>query len=243
MFSQPDVGVEEGLRLVLESMFLYMPNQSFAGAGQALLDADAELDGGAHAATLRRVLVWHGILATPSPPGPDGAVVASMPVDFTQAGGGGLDVSRTISEPGAPSIRVHFASMHLDVGGSCVGGLCDAIYLYDKDGNVYARLGGTKNDVTAPIVPGDSVVVRLVTRALSNSTGFVVDRYDVIDPSAPPPPMPDAPPPDAPPETPPMKAPDSGGCGVGAGAGGAGLWVLIWAAARAARRRRPSSRS
>jgi len=243
VFAQPDVGVDEGLRLVLESMFLYMPNESFAAAGQALLDADAELDGGEHQATLRRVLVWHGILATPSPPGADGAVVATAPVDFTQAGGQGLDVSRTLSEPGAPSIRVHFASMHLDVGGSCVDGLCDAIYLYDRDGNVYARLGGARTDVTAPIVPGDTVVVRLVTRATSQSTGFTVDRYDVVDPSQPTA-MPDAPMPDAPPETPPMKAPDSGGCRLGGGAGGgAAAWLFIWVAARAARRRRPSSRS
>src|SRR5262249_19193445 len=42
------VGIAHGLTVLVESMFLYDPFESFTEAAQALLDADRELDGGAH---------------------------------------------------------------------------------------------------------------------------------------------------------------------------------------------------
>jgi hypothetical protein len=252
--TQPDIGVDEGLRILVESLFLYAADESFEGAAAKLVTAEQMLTSGRHAATLRRVLVWHGFLSTPSLPGPETAVLDVVNSSVVLAGGSAVDTSQTLSAPGAGGVRVHFASISLETG-FCRDALCDAVYLYGRDGNLYARLGGSQSDVKAPIVPGDEVVVRLVTHPGSQAAGVKIDRYEVLAaPPAPdagvdaPPPdaaLADAPPPDAPPDATPAGAPDatvvaprSGGCAVVAGTGrGDGALAGLLVAALALRRR------
>jgi hypothetical protein len=89
------------------------------------------------------------------------------------------DQQQTITHAGAEAIRVHFASFDLESDAACVDGLCDAVYLYDADGRLYARRGGALCGFDAPAEPGDTVIVRWVSDRSVGSQGFVVDRYDV----------------------------------------------------------------
>jgi hypothetical protein len=122
-------------------------------------------------------------------------------------------------------MRLRFATLDMEEG-TCVGGgtQCDAVYLYDKDGEVYARLGGRGTNVLSPIIPGDKITVRWVTTPSVPSTGFTIDRLEVLMASAS---GPDAGVPDAGPlgsadarPGRPVTGDATGGCAVG----GRGTW-------------------
>ncbi len=252
LFQETGLGALGGIQLVLESTFLYGTRVTFAEAAEALLLADQSLHGGAHLDDIRRVLVRHGFLATITPPstmeGP-WTSVTSRPLVVGQVPHS-ADVSETYTSAGAHAMRVHFASIDMEVGvegAACPSTFCDAIYLYDGEGRLYARLGGGATDVTSPAIPGDTVVVRWLTNSRTASAGFTIDRVEAIAATVP---MPDAGPPPPPPDagvpvTPTPGGEPSGSCACRAGARGElgpgpALLVLIAAAAAAGSRRRRS---
>ncbi len=96
------------------------------------------------------------------------------------------DQTATITQPGATAIRVHFASLAMETNANCLNMLCDAVYLYDGAGRLYARLGGNMGAFNAPPIAGDTVIVRWVSDGSVTSTGFTIDHYDYI--GTPPPP-------------------------------------------------------
>jgi hypothetical protein len=136
-------------------------------------------------------------------------------------------------------LRVHFASLDMQTGAACHQQLCDAVYVYDRDGNLYARLGGRQTDLDGPMVPGDRVTVRWVTDSDGDSPGLVIDRVDWLAGAAA---TPDAgvivtPPPDA-------RVPGGsgggdpeGGCAVGGGASWLAAVALALLVAYGRRRR------
>lgn len=178
---QSPLGVDGVYQLVLESTFLYTPGESFEAAANALITADTGLHGGANGALIRKVMTWHGLITTKSPAAVGTEVLRSETENLSVGPlANNADVSNTINVPGAYALRVHFASITMEGRASCPDMFCDAIYLYDKAGLLYARMGGTKTDVVGPIIPGDTVVVRAVTNPTGVSAGFVIDKVDVI---------------------------------------------------------------
>jgi len=207
---------EMGYQLVVESTFFYNPFETFDHAAGALLQADEQLHGGAHADAIRRVLTWRGVISDIQAPVPAGATLRGVPVAL-QVGplGGDVDQSMTFSQPGASALRVHFAQVDMDAG--------DGIYVYGADGNAYARIDGSDPD--APVVPGDTVTVRWVTTPTGTSAGFTVAWIDVLAAAV----APDAGPGES-----------SDGCSVASGRGGLGWLLLVilgWRALRRGRRR------
>jgi hypothetical protein len=235
VFRETGLGPLEGYRLALESMYDYAPDVSFAAAGTALLDADVALHGGAHVAAIRRVLLWRGLLTTITPPAtvdPAALVVRAWSAETPHPLPDDSSGTLTFREPGASVVRPRFRSIDLDSPTGCSGGPCDALYVFDGEGNLYARLGGVAANVDGPAIPGDTVVLRWVTNPSRPSQGIVMESVAVIPgiegpPDAGPPPMPDAfvPPPQVDARVPRVDE-ASGGCAVGGGAAG-GVWVVL----------------
>jgi hypothetical protein len=246
-------------KLVLEAHFMLGTEASFFQAAQAILDTDTALFAGAHVDTLRHVFIERGLLRTLSAPAGYDSVVSTVAVSVDNTRGSTgvytdhLDESKTITQPGALALTVHFAKIQTEEDASCFEGVCDNIYLYDAAGNLYQILNGDQpNGRNSVQIPGDTVRIRLVTDLSVGKFGYHIDRVDVrggaqggpVDagpPDAEPAPdagpeapdampvVPDAAPvvPDAAPATPdaaPVTHPDAGGGG-GDDDGGCGCHV------------------
>lgn len=220
LFIDTGLGPSDGYRLVLESAFLYPAQVTFADASAALLAADEALYGGVHVAAIERLLVWRGLRATLAPPAADAPVLErrALALESEQPIAHSADELRIIRQPGAAALRLHFAAIDLEARPGCQGGLCDAIYLYDGAGRLYARLGGQQLDVVGPNIPGDTIYVRWVTTPSGVSNGFRIDAVDVLAAG-------------------PELAPD-GGCAVGGSAKGQAQLLLIFVSLLALRWRR-----
>jgi MYXO-CTERM domain-containing protein len=206
---------------------------------------DEMLSGGRHAAAFRRAFVRHGLwpsLAQPANVDPSRlepvAVSHASPSPIPNRADGEL----VIEQPGVQAMRVRFATLDMEMGSCTDGGSqCDGVYLYDRDGEVYARLGGKSTGTLSPIIPGDKVTVRWVTTASVQSVGFTIDQVQVLRGAA----LPDAGTPDAGVTTAdarpdrPVTGDAQGGCQAGSGSPGlAPAGLALWALAAAARRRR-----
>lgn len=173
-------------KLVVESQFLLGTSSTFATAAQALISTDATLNGGANATALRRRLVHFGLsrlLSAPAAPGP----TTTLPVRIgPQRDGAGnyrssTDETRTLSVPGARGLLVHFDRLDLETASSCFQRNCDNVYLFNGEGDLFAVYGGAATNVTSVAVPGDTVVLRLVSDPSVVRTGYHVDRLEVLD--------------------------------------------------------------
>lgn len=256
-FAAANLDPIEGYRLLLESQFLYSADETFLEAAEALVRTDETLFGGSHATALRRALIWRGLwsgFAEPATVDPSRFMAVAKTAGSPSPIPNNADGQIVLEQPGATAMRVRFATLDMEEGTCADGGSqCDAVYLYDKDGEVYARLGGRGTNVLSPIIPGDKVTVRWVTTPSVPSTGFTIDRLEVIMGA---PPSPDAGVPDAGPVGTadarpgrPVTGDATGGCAVGGGAGGSSLLLGLLVALSAtsgrwrARRRPCRSRS
>jgi hypothetical protein len=230
LYRATGLGPEKGLALVIEAFFAVAPDVSFLEYSDALLAADTMLHQGQHLDAIQQVLWRHGLLRTLAPPG-----VLALPHRNTTMRlershlGDGVDEEVTIQQEGAEHIQLHFSGIDLQSGSGvgCLDGQCDSLYLYDGEGRLYAILGGRRIDFDAPVIPGDTVVVRWVTDRSVSSAGFTIDRYTWDGAVS-----------------------DGGGCGCRVGGGGSkgasaafllvlGAFGTLAAAARRARRQRP----
>ena len=96
-----------------------------------------------------------------------------------------LDDTKTITQPGAEALRVHFESIATETDGELKpcprgNGGCDNIYLYDAGGRLYQILFGMQANVTSVAIPGDTVKVRLVSDVNIGKSGYHIDRVDVL---------------------------------------------------------------
>jgi hypothetical protein len=154
------------------------------------------------------------------------------------------DGQLVIDRPGVSAMRLHFSKIDFEEG-NCLGGgsQCDAVYLYDREGNLYARLGGQSTDTLSPVIPGNRVVVRWVTTPTVPSGGVEIDRVDVyVAPLGPPDAgVPDAAPPSTADARPgrPGTGDTEGGCSTGGPPTPIGLLLGLLIARR---RLRPRSR-
>jgi MYXO-CTERM domain-containing protein len=230
LFQTTGLGPEKGLALVLEAFFAVGPDVTMLEYTDALLAADMRLHQGQHLDAMKQVLWRHGLLRTLEPPGVLAPQHRTTSMSLCQAHlGDGVDEEAIIQQEGAEHIRLHFAGIDLQAGSGvgCLDGQCDSIYLYDGEGRLYAILGGRRGAFDAPVIPGDTVVVRWVTDRSVSSAGFTIDRYTWDGAGS-----------------------DEGGCGCRIGGGGdrsngAGVAFLLLLGAAAAfgrRPRRPSAR-
>lgn len=173
-------------RLVIESQFLLGTSSTFATAAQALISTDGTLHGGANAALLRRRLVHFGLsrlLTAPAVAGPTTTLPVSIGPQRDSAGNyrSDTDETRTLSVPGARGLIVHFDRLDLETASSCFQRHCDNVYLFNGEGDLFGVYGGVAANVTAAAVPGDTVVLRLVSDPSVTRYGYHVDRLEVLD--------------------------------------------------------------
>jgi MYXO-CTERM domain-containing protein len=151
-------------------------------SAQHLYTADESLHGGVNIPVLRRVLTYHGLDTYTETAAPFvGAVqrvdeVHASPTPIPNA----ADETITIVQPGATAIRVHFASMSMETSASCEDNDCDNVYVYDAQGRLYARYGGSPGAFASVAVPGDTIQVRYVSDRVTMSTGFAIDFYEYV---------------------------------------------------------------
>lgn len=172
--------------LVLESHFILGTGGSMFTASDAILNANTMLDGGADETLLRRTLISYGVSRRLSPAG-DGGVASSIPVSIgpvRDAMGNyrnETDETRALTVPGASGLQLHFERVALETGNDCVGRSCDNIYLFTPSGDLYQVVTGVQNTgFTSVIVPGDTVLIRLISDSSQTRFGYRVDRIDVI---------------------------------------------------------------
>ncbi len=237
IYQQTGLGSEKGLRLVIEAFFSVTRSVTFEQYSQALIATDVALSGGQHVDTIKKILWRRGVLRAVEPAGQLSGGFMTQPFSLAQTHlGDVVDEETTIHQDGATAIRLHFAAFDMQtdlLNPNCFGGNCDNVYLYDAAGKLYAILGGKLGKFDAPVVPGDTVVVRWVTDRKLPSGGFSIDRYawSGAGPGTP----------DAGPDAGASESGD-GGCGcrtagsAGAGAGG-GLVLLGLAGVLLTRRR------
>ena len=161
------------LQLLVEALFLFDPDVSFAESAAAIISADNSLHGGAHVAALNRVLIWHGIDATLSAEAGFPAPTATFAIDIQSPSSipNNADGHDSITHPGATAIRVHFASFAMASG--------DNVYIYDGAGRLYAKLSGNLGSFDSVAVPGDTITIRWVTNRNNQSNGISVDSYEI----------------------------------------------------------------
>lgn len=179
------VGADVADRVIIESHELLGTTATFDQAATAILTADQMVFAGAHVPALRRALYHHGMLRTPLAGAGFPTVVAMQTVDVRNPATGGLyannlDNTQTVTLAGGSAVRVHFASIATEATGSCFGGACDSIYLFDANGDLYQQLSGAQTNLTSVQIPGDTVQVRLVTNRTGQRAGYVIDRIEAM---------------------------------------------------------------
>lgn len=83
------------------------------------------------------------------------------------------DVSFTINVPGAEKVAVHFDTFETERN-------YDKVYFYDGNGVEYGMMTGSHSGSFSPIVPGDTIVVRLVSDFSINRHGFDIDYVSYV---------------------------------------------------------------
>lgn len=179
----PGVGADVMNRLVLEAHFALSSNESFFAAAAAILNADQMLFAGAHIPALRRAFYRYGLSRELQPWTPFSNVVATEAVTIEPAKVNGryianADDVQTITRPGALALRLHFSTLATQRRNTCFEGGCDSIYLYDGHGDLFQVLNGTHPNFTSVQVPGDTVIVRLVSDRSVQAAGYLIDRVD-----------------------------------------------------------------
>jgi uncharacterized protein (TIGR03382 family) len=179
------VGADVADRVIIESHELLGTTATFDQAATAILTADQMVFAGSHRPALRRALYHHGMLRTPLAGAAFPTVAATQTVDVRNPTTGGLyannlDNTQTVTLAGGSAVRVHFASIATETTGSCFGGACDSIYLFDSNGDLYQQLSGAQTNLTSVQIPGDTVQVRLVTNRTGQRAGYVIDRIEAM---------------------------------------------------------------
>jgi hypothetical protein len=77
-----------------------------------------------------------------------------------------------ISEAGARQIRAHFSRIETERG-------YDFVTISDKDDRVIATYSGKQEDITTPVIAGDTLKIRFTTDSSVTGWGFLLDRYEI----------------------------------------------------------------
>ncbi len=180
------LGADTMDRVLLESHFMLGTSSSFFTAAQALVTADALLDGGTHGDVIRRGMIARGLSRTLSPPGAAGPVtpleVSIGPVRDSQGNyRNDTDEVNTLSVPGAQGLQLRFARVVLETHNSCLNMSCDNIYLTNTAGDLFQVVSGVQNaGLVSVVIPGDTVNVRLVSDRSQPRYGYRIDRVLVV---------------------------------------------------------------
>jgi hypothetical protein len=179
------VGAEVMDRLVVEAHFAVSRWEKFPGAAEAIVETDRALYGGRHVDALLLAFMGRGMWRTPMPPAlfPDVLSSRTLDVEPTRSGGtyrNNADDTQEVRVPGAAGLRLHFRRIDTEKDTSCVGGVCDNIYVSDGTGYLFQILNGQAADVTSVVVPGEVARVRLVSDRGIAKFGYAIDRVDAM---------------------------------------------------------------
>ncbi|MBK9033847.1 MAG: M36 family metallopeptidase [Myxococcales bacterium] len=179
------VGADVADRIVIEAHELLGTSATFDQAASAVLAADQMVFAGAHVPMVRRALYRHGVLRTPltGPGFPTVTMMQTVDVGNPVTGGqyaNNLDDTQTVTLAGATAVRVHFVSVDTELDTGCLAGACDNIYLSDAAGDLYQIVSGVQTNLTSVQIPGDTVVVRLVTDGSVTRAGYRIDRIEAL---------------------------------------------------------------
>ena len=134
----------------------------------AVIAADAAP--GAYTFKIKVVMPGYGEIEKEVPVGVDPAYTLedhalSSPHDYTAS----YDNTWTITKGGASGMRVHFGKFETEKA-------YDFVYIYDKDGKEIAKFHGKLLPFWTPMVPGDTVKIRLKSDNIINKYGFDIDK-------------------------------------------------------------------
>ncbi|MFK8137364.1 MAG: S8 family serine peptidase [Bdellovibrionales bacterium] len=104
--------------------------------------------------------------ADPNDPSLWDSVATDVQTDHPYADNASIDFE--ITHEGASQIAVHFARFETE-------NRYDKVLIFDAAGNQYGEMTGSADDSFSPVVPGDTIILRLVTDGSVNKHGFEVD--------------------------------------------------------------------
>lgn len=79
------------------------------------------------------------------------------------------DEAWTVTVPGAEKVAVHFSLFETENN-------YDKVFIYDKAGNLHGTMTGSNSGSFSPVVPGDTIKVRLTSDGSVNRQGITVDK-------------------------------------------------------------------
>lgn len=79
------------------------------------------------------------------------------------------DKSWTVTVEGAEKVAVHFSLFQTENN-------YDKVFIYDKAGNLHGTMTGSNDGSFSPVVPGDTITVRLTSDGSVNRQGITVDK-------------------------------------------------------------------
>jgi hypothetical protein len=100
-YMQSGMSAGDMTKLLLEMQHLLSNTATFAETARALITAEQTLTGGTHAALLRRVMTWHGLLGDIEPRASVGGRERSVTVNLVS--GTVPDLADEIIDPTAPA--------------------------------------------------------------------------------------------------------------------------------------------
>jgi Zn-dependent metalloprotease len=179
------VGADVADALALEAHFSQAVDESFAGAASTILAADEALFFGQNTQLIKRIFAERGLLRDLTPPADFSFVVDtfSVQVEPERENGVYFDANTDIQEiviPGAQGLRLRFAQLETELNEQCVDGICDNIYLFDKQGNLFQILNGAANNLASVVIPGDTVRIHLVSDFTVGQFGYLIEQVDVM---------------------------------------------------------------
>jgi Zn-dependent metalloprotease len=170
--------------MLIESQFLIGSSGTFEEASLALIDTDADLFFGQHEDVIRRLAIHRGFIRTLSEPILQGTLVESQPLNISPCAAAGcannLDDTQVVTVPGAEALSLHFSAFSTELDQNCFDGICDQVYLYNAAGDLFEILGGDLGSFDSKVIPGDTIQIRIVSDFGAPSSGYTIDRVDVI---------------------------------------------------------------
>lgn len=172
--------------LALEGHFLMGTRDSFEEAFQAFRAADTQLNQGLHRDLIYREFIASGLSRETFPPSPLTDVVGTVALQQTPVLTPEGTYRRNTDEtfrftfPGAQAVRPHFRFIQTEEDRSCFSRGCDNLYVFDGRGLLYGVLHGEQADTFGPVVPGDTVELRLISDRSVQQLGYLVDRIDAL---------------------------------------------------------------
>ena len=172
------VGPQTGDAIVIKSHTFLTPSANFINAADALIVADATLNGGANAAAIHGAMASRGIPRT-APPASSSQMSMTAPFlcETTHNYINGEYKECRFTQPGASRLRFHFSRLETEAGFDFIL-ISDAAY--NQVQSVSGAPFGRNNPGVSAAVPGDTIVARFRADPAVRDYGFIIDRVEYV---------------------------------------------------------------